>query len=90
MEHLARVLDETGCPAVKFRVGGLGYSQMIHFVSCMPNLYDYQEYKGDVRQTGGWFDPPIVLREGKLSVPTAPGFGMVAAADLVRGAQEVG
>lgn len=88
--RVARMCQAAGLPLSLHLSGGLGYSQMIQFVSCMPNLYDFQEYKGDVRQTGTWFDPPIVLRDGKLSVPTAPGFGMVAAPELVRNAVEFG
>ncbi len=88
--RVARMCQAAGLPLSLHLSGGLGYSQMLHFTSCMPNLYDFQEFKGDVRQTGGWFDPPILFRDGRLNVPTAPGFGMVAAADLVQNAEQVG
>ncbi len=87
--RVARMCQAVGLPLSLHLSGGLGYSQMIQFVSCMPNLYDYQEYKGDIRETGGWFDPPIVFRDGKLSVPTAPGFGMTAAPDLLQDAEVI-
>jgi L-alanine-DL-glutamate epimerase-like enolase superfamily enzyme len=87
--RVARMCQAAGLPLSLHLSGGLGYSQMIQFTSCMPNLFGYQEYKGDVRRTGAWFDPPIVLRDGKLSVPTAPGFGMVAAPELTRDAAEL-
>ena len=86
--RVARMCQAAGLPLALHLSGGLGYSQMVQFVSCMPNLYDFQEFKGDVRRTGAWFDPPMVLRDGKLNVPTAPGFGMAAAPELVRGAAE--
>jgi L-alanine-DL-glutamate epimerase-like enolase superfamily enzyme len=69
--------------------GGLGYSQMIHFASCAPNMGRFQEYEGGVRETGSWFDPPIVFKDGALTVPTAPGFGITAAPDLLKNARKI-
>jgi L-alanine-DL-glutamate epimerase-like enolase superfamily enzyme len=69
--------------------GGLGYSQMVQFASCTPNMGRFQEYEGGVRETGGWFDPPIVFKDGDLTVPTGPGFGIAAAHDLLKGAKKI-
>ena len=69
--------------------GGLGYSQMVQFVSCMPNMGRFQEYEGGVRETGGWFDPPIVFKDGALTVPTGPGFGIAVAHELIKNARKV-
>lgn len=69
--------------------GGLGYSQMVHFASCTPNMGRFQEYEGGVRETGSWFEPPIVFKDGALTVPTAPGFGITAAPDLLKNARKI-
>jgi L-alanine-DL-glutamate epimerase-like enolase superfamily enzyme len=69
--------------------GGLGYSQMVHFASCTPNMGRFQEYEGGVRETGGWFDPPIVFKDGALTVPTGPGFGIAVAQDLLENASRI-
>jgi L-alanine-DL-glutamate epimerase-like enolase superfamily enzyme len=69
--------------------GGLGYSQMVHFASCTPNMGRFQEYEGGVRETGSWFDPPIVFKDGSLTVPTGPGFGIAVANDLLKDAKKI-
>ena len=62
---------------------------MVQFVSCMPNMGRFQEYEGGVRETGGWFDPPIVFKDGALTVPTGPGFGIAVAHELIKNARKV-
>lgn len=88
--RVARMADVVGLPIVKHLSGGLGYAQMIQFISAVPNAGESQEYKGAVERTGSWFDPPITFRNGALNVPTSPGFGMVAAPDLIKNAQKMG
>jgi L-alanine-DL-glutamate epimerase-like enolase superfamily enzyme len=87
--RVARMAAVAGLPVSLHLSGGLGYSQMLHFVSSIPNIFTHQEYKGDIRQTGGWFDPPIVFRDGALNVPVSPGFGMTAAPALVKNAVRI-
>ena len=36
----------------------------------------YQEYKLGMEQYGAWFDPPITVKNGLMSVPTGPGVGI--------------
>jgi L-alanine-DL-glutamate epimerase-like enolase superfamily enzyme len=88
--RVARMAQAAGIPITLHLSGGLGYAQMVHFASCTPNLGRFQEYKGEVQQTGAWFDPPITFRDGALTVPTAPGFGMVAAKELLERAERIG
>jgi L-alanine-DL-glutamate epimerase-like enolase superfamily enzyme len=87
--RVARMAALAGMLITPHLSSGLGYSQLVHFASCTPNIGPYMEFKGDVRQTGGWFDPPIVFHDGALSVPTAPGFGMVAAPELLKKAAKI-
>ncbi|MGK2925521.1 MAG: mandelate racemase/muconate lactonizing enzyme family protein [Lysobacterales bacterium] len=74
---MARELDIPCVPHISGR--GLGSLYMAHFASLVPNTTDFQEYKEDrdpvpyeVVGTGRRF----AAREGKLTVPMAPGFGV--------------
>ncbi|HWR50122.1 MAG TPA: mandelate racemase/muconate lactonizing enzyme family protein [Bryobacteraceae bacterium] len=56
--------------------GGLGYLYNIHFVSAVPNAGEHHEFKG--LQTNVQFEcktSPLQVVEGKIKVPTGPGFG---------------
>ena len=57
--------------------GGLGYLYNIHFVSAMPNAGEHHEFKG--LRTSAVFEcktSPLKVKNGKLKVPTGPGFGV--------------
>jgi L-alanine-DL-glutamate epimerase-like enolase superfamily enzyme len=57
--------------------GGLGYLYNIHFVSCAPNAGAHHEFKG--LQTQVRFEcktSPLKVVDGKIKVPTGPGFGV--------------
>ena len=73
--RVARMAGRAGLTLALHLSGGLGYADMMHFASYVSNMAPYQEYKGNVPETGGWFDPPVRLVNGALSVPTTPGFG---------------
>jgi len=73
--RVARMAARAGLTLTLHLSGGLGYADMVHFASYVPNMGPYQEYKGDVPETGEWFDPPVRLQNGVLSVPNTPGFG---------------
>jgi L-alanine-DL-glutamate epimerase-like enolase superfamily enzyme len=67
---------------------GLGSLYMAHFASVVPNTTDYQEYKGDpdkvpyeVTGIGGRFKAV----DGRLEVPTTPGFGITFDPDFLSG-----
>jgi L-alanine-DL-glutamate epimerase-like enolase superfamily enzyme len=47
----------------------------------------FQEYKGNIEQTGQWYDPPLRLKDGAINVPAGPGLGIVA--DVLRNAQSL-
>ncbi len=69
--------------------GGLGFVYMLHFASCLPNAGLYQEYKLGTEKYGKWFDPPISVRDGRMTVPTGPGVGITDLAGLLKGAVEM-
>ena len=87
--RVARMAAAAGSTVSIHLSGGLGYASMLQFASWLPNPAPFQEYKGDIEKTGGWFDPPIRLRNGALTVPTAPGLGMTALPDLLKGARKI-
>src|SRR5512140_616933 len=56
--------------------GGLGYLYNIHFVSAVPNAGEHHEFKG--LRTNVQFEcktSPLKVVNGKIKVPTGPGFG---------------
>ncbi|MBK5293550.1 MAG: mandelate racemase/muconate lactonizing enzyme family protein [Acidobacteriia bacterium] len=57
--------------------GGLGYLYNIQFVSCVPNAGAHHEFKG--LRTHVRFEcktSPLKVVDGKIKVPTGPGFGV--------------
>jgi L-alanine-DL-glutamate epimerase-like enolase superfamily enzyme len=69
--------------------GGFGFVYMLHFASCVSDIGRYQEYKLGTEKFGNWFDPPISVKEGKMTVPSGPGVGIKDVAGLLSGAKEV-
>jgi len=69
--------------------GGVGYIDMLQFASCTPNIGRFQEYKGSVGRTGKWYDPPLRLKDGAITVPAGPGLGLATDAKIFRNAKAV-
>ena len=55
--------------------GGFGFVYMLHFASCVPDIGRYQEYKLGTEKFGSWFDPPITVKDGKMSCAERTGCG---------------
>lgn len=87
--RVARMADLAGMPAAPHISGGFGFVYMLIFASCAPRLARYQEYKKGVERYGEWFDPPLTVRDGALSVPTGPGVGIKDIHAVISGAEEV-
>jgi L-alanine-DL-glutamate epimerase-like enolase superfamily enzyme len=66
--------------------GSTGFAEMANFFSFTPNMGKFQELKSGVEATGRFFDPPMIVKDGYLNVPTAPGFGMVHTDALLKNA----
>jgi L-alanine-DL-glutamate epimerase-like enolase superfamily enzyme len=56
--------------------GGFGFVYTLHFASCTPNIGPWQEYKKGVESYGQWFDPPLRIVDGALTIPKGPGLGL--------------
>jgi hypothetical protein len=52
------------------------------------NIGPYQEYKLGLEKYANWFEPAITVRDGKLTVPSAPGVGIKDMQGLLKEAVE--
>ncbi len=88
--RVARMAQLAGMPTTVHISGGFGFVYMLHFASCVPDIGCYQEYKLGTERYGAWFDPPITVNNGKMSVPGGPGVGIRDLKGLLQGTVEVG
>ncbi len=86
--RVARMAQVAKMPTIAHISGGFGFVYMLHFASCVPDIGQYQEYKLGFEKYANWFDPPIKVKSGKMSVPSGPGVGIKDIADLLKGAKE--
>jgi L-alanine-DL-glutamate epimerase-like enolase superfamily enzyme len=88
--RVARMAAEAGMSVIPHMSGdGVGYVDVLHFTSYIPNIGDFQEYKGKITETGPWYDPPLRMKNGAINVPTGPGLGITDISDLLRNAKPV-
>jgi L-alanine-DL-glutamate epimerase-like enolase superfamily enzyme len=87
--RVARMAQLAKMPTTVHISSGFGFVYMLHFASCVPDIGQYQEYKLGTEKYGAWFDPPITVKDGKMSVPTGPGVGIKDLRGLLAGAVEV-
>jgi L-alanine-DL-glutamate epimerase-like enolase superfamily enzyme len=87
--RVARMAQVAKMPTTVHLSGGFGFVYMLHFASCVPDIGKYQEYKLGTEKFGNWFDPPITVRDGKMTVPRGAGVGIKDLAGVLRGAVEV-
>jgi L-alanine-DL-glutamate epimerase-like enolase superfamily enzyme len=88
--RVARMADLAHMPTTVHISGGFGFVYMLHFASAVRDAGRYQEYKLGTEKYGTWFDPPLTVADGKMSVPTGPGVGIKDLKGLLQGAVEVG
>ena len=87
--RVARMAELAKMPVTVHISGGFGFVYMLHYASCLRNPASYQEYKLGAERYGSWFDPPITVKDGKMTVPTGAGVGIKDLRGLLRGAVEV-
>ena len=56
--------------------GGFGFVYVLHFTACVDDVGSYQEYKRGIERYKDWFEPPLEIRNGALSIPSGPGVGI--------------
>jgi L-alanine-DL-glutamate epimerase-like enolase superfamily enzyme len=87
--RVARMAQLAGLLNTPHLSGGFGFVYSLHFASCAPNLGPWQEYKKGVESYGKWFDPPLRIIDGALTVPSGSGVGIANPKDLLKGAVPV-
>ena len=69
--------------------GGFGFVYMLHFASCVNDIGRYQEYKRGIDKYNPWFEMPMRVKDGAMSVPEGPGVGIKDIAQVIKGAEQV-
>jgi L-alanine-DL-glutamate epimerase-like enolase superfamily enzyme len=87
--RVARMAALAGMPTTVHISGGFGFIYMLHFASCTPDIGRYQEYKRNIERYNAWFDPPLKINDGALTVPEGPGVGITSVAEVLRGVKPV-
>jgi L-alanine-DL-glutamate epimerase-like enolase superfamily enzyme len=87
--RIARMAAAAGKPITLHISDGLCYVQMLHFAAITPNIGKFQEFKTGIEETGGYFDPPLQAKEGKVSVPSRPGWGLADTTELLHDARVI-
>jgi len=87
--RVSRMAALAGMPTTVHISGGFGFVYMLHFASYTPDIGLYQEYKRGIERMAQWFDPPLSIKDGALSVPSGPGVGIVDVRGLLKGAVTV-
>ena len=88
--RVARMADLAGMSTTVHISDGFGFVYMLHFASCIKDPGRYQEYKLGTEKYGKWFDPPIAIQAGKMTVPSGPGVGISDLKGLLADARPFG
>ena len=86
--RVARMAHLANMPTTVHISGGFGFVYMLHFASAVADAGRYQEYKLGTERYGTWFDPPIRVKDGRMTVPSGPGVGIKDVAGLLSDAKE--
>src|ERR1051326_1847856 len=87
--RVARMAEIAGLPTTAHLSGGFGFVYLLHFASCAAKIGPWQEYKKGVETYGRWFDPPLRIVDGALTVPKGAGVGIVDPKEILKGATVV-
>ncbi len=87
--RVSRMAELLNIPTTVHISGGFGFIYMLHFASRTPKIGGWQEYKRNIEDYADWFDPPLRIENGSLTVPEGPGVGIVDTKYVLNGAQRV-
>jgi L-alanine-DL-glutamate epimerase-like enolase superfamily enzyme len=88
--RVARMADAAGLTCTPHMSGsGLGYLDVAHFVSCLPNPAPFHEFKGDTDIPVGSPTSSLRCEGGKVRVPSGSGFGVTIDPAFLRAARAV-
>jgi L-alanine-DL-glutamate epimerase-like enolase superfamily enzyme len=83
--RVARMAAEAGIACTLHMGGtGLGYLDALHFMACIPNAHEFQEYKGPSGIPVTCDTSSLQPKDGIVRVPSGPGFGYTVDPDFVR------
>lgn len=89
-KRVAKMAERAGMPITPHMGGsGVGFVETIQFASCTPNMGPYQEYKGGIETKGKWYDPPLQMKDGAITVPEGPGLGINTEPNFLKNADKV-
>ena len=87
--RVAQMAEAAGMKTTIHISGGFGFVYMLHFASVTPLIGRYQEYKRGIEKYSGWFDPPLKIAEGAMTVPKGPGVGIRDIRSILQDAEPV-
>jgi len=87
--RVARMAAVRDMPTTAHLSGGFGFVYSLHFASCTPKIGPWQEYKEGVESYDKWFNPPLRINDGALTVPKGPGVGIAEPKEVLKGAEVV-
>lgn len=87
--RVANMAELRDMPTTVHISGGFGFVYMLHFAARTKNIGPWQEYKKGLETYGPWFDPPLRMVDGSITVPNGPGVGITDPKELLKGAQIV-
>ena len=88
--RVARMADAAGMLCTPHMSGsGLGFLDVAHFASCMPNPTPFHEFKGDTDIPVTSATSSLKCQGGIIRVPSGPGFGVTIDPSYVRAAVKV-
>lgn len=88
--RVARMADRAGLVCAPHMSGsGLGYLDVAHFVSCIPNPNPFHEFKGNAAIPARSASSSLRCEKGIVQVPSGPGFGITLDEEFVRQAELV-
>ena len=88
--RVARMAEAAGMLCVPHMSGaGLGYLDVAHFVSSIPNAGPHHEFKGNTKLPIHCDTSSLKCEKGIVRVPSGPGYGVTIDPDFVRKAERV-
>lgn len=87
--RVAHMAEQADMATTVHLSGGFGFVYSLHFASCAAKIGPWQEYKNDVETYGKWFDPPLRIIDGAITVPKGPGLGLADPKETLKGATVV-
>lgn len=88
--RVARMAHAAGMLCTPHMSGsGLGFLDVAHFASCIPNPVAFHEYKGNTKIPVHSDTSSLQCKNGTIRVPSGPGFGVTIDPAYLRKAQKV-